>query len=90
MTAAATALVTGLVSAMLTIDPALTPREVRTLLRRSALPIGEGYDFEPVDAEGLTDPIVLSERGYDLDRARRRQLRAAQTGDGAPLSLGSA
>jgi hypothetical protein len=66
-TSYATALVSGLVAAMLSIDPALTPREVRTLLRRSALPIGEGFDFEPVDAEDLTDPIVPSERDYELD-----------------------
>jgi subtilisin family serine protease len=66
-TSYATALVTGLVAAMLTIDPALMPRDLRTLLRRSALPIGEEYDFEPVDAEDLTDPIVPSERAYELD-----------------------
>jgi subtilisin family serine protease len=66
-TSYATALVTGLVAAMLSIDPALAPRDVRTLLRRSALPIGEEFDFEPVDAEDLTDPIVPSERGYELD-----------------------
>jgi hypothetical protein len=66
-TSYATALVSGLVAAMLSIDPALAPRDVRTLLRRSALPIGEEFDFEPVDAEDLTDPIVPSERGYELD-----------------------
>jgi hypothetical protein len=66
-TSYATALVSGLVAAMLSIDPALAPRDVRTLLRRSALPIGEEFDFEPVDAEDLTAPIVPSERGYELD-----------------------
>jgi subtilisin family serine protease len=66
-TSYATALVTGLAAAMLSIDPALSPRDVRTLLRRSALPIGEEFDFEPVDAEDLTDPIVPSERGYEMD-----------------------
>jgi hypothetical protein len=66
-TSYATALVTGLVAAMLSIDPALSPAEVRALLRRSALPIGEEFDFEPVDAEDLTAPIVPSERAYELD-----------------------
>jgi subtilisin family serine protease len=81
-TSYATALVTGLVAAMWTIDPALSPRDIRTLLRRSALPIGEEYDFEPVDAEDLSDPIVPSERGYELDhpdvgRAARIDMRKA-------------
>jgi subtilisin family serine protease len=66
-TSYATALVSGLVAAMWSIDPELTPEEIRTLLRRSSLPIGEEFDFEPVDAEDLTDPIVPSERGYELD-----------------------
>lgn len=81
-TSYATALVTALVAAMRSIDPALTPEELRTLLRRSSLPIGEEFDFEPVDAEDLTAPIVPSERGFALDhpdvgRAARIDMRKA-------------
>ena len=66
-TSYATPLVTGLVAAMLSIDPTLHPDELRMLLRRSAMTIGEEYDFEPVEADELTAPILPSERDQDLN-----------------------
>ncbi|CAN0562341.1 unnamed protein product, partial [Ectocarpus sp. 12 AP-2014] len=66
-TSYATPLVAGLVAAMMSIDPELTPAQLRMLLRRSALTIGEEYDFEPVDADDLTAPILPSERANDLN-----------------------
>ncbi|TRX73217.1 S8/S53 family peptidase [Pseudomonas mangiferae] len=65
-TSYATPMVTGIVAAMLSINPRLQPEQVRMLLRRSAMTIGENYDFEPVDGDDLTAPIIPSERGYDL------------------------
>ena len=66
-TSYATPLVTGLLAAMLSIDPTLHPDELRMLLRRSAMTIGEEYDFEPVEADELTAPILPSERDQDLN-----------------------
>ena len=66
-TSYATPLVTGLIAAMLSIDPTLHPDELRMLLRRSAMTIGEEYDFEPVEADELTAPILPSERDQDLN-----------------------
>ena len=66
-TSYATPLVTGLLAAMMSIDPQLTPEQLRMLLRRSAMTIGEEYDFEPVDADDLTSPILPSERGNNLN-----------------------
>ncbi len=66
-TSYATPLVAGLLAAMMSIDPELTPEQLRMLLRRSAMTIGEEYDFEPVEADDLTAPILPSERGNDLD-----------------------
>ncbi|MBA4242348.1 MAG: peptidase S8 and S53 subtilisin kexin sedolisin [Pseudomonas sp.] len=65
-TSYATPLVTGIVAAMLSINPQLQPEQVRMLLRRSAMTIGGDYDFEPMDAEDLTAPILPSERNYEL------------------------
>ena len=65
-TSYATPLVTGVVAAMLSINPDLQPEQVRMLLRRSAMTIGGEYDFEPMDAEDLTAPILPSERNYEL------------------------
>lgn len=65
-TSYATPLVTGVVAAMLSINPELQPEQVRMLLRRSAMTIGGEYDFEPMDAEDLTAPILPSERNYEL------------------------
>ncbi len=65
-TSYATPMVAGVVAAMLSINPRLQPEQVRMLLRRSAMTIGENYDFEPVDGDDLTAPIIPSERGYDL------------------------
>lgn len=81
-TSYATAVVTATVAAMLSINPALKPAELRQLLRRSAMPIGEERDFEPVDAEDLTAPIVPSERAYllhhpDVGRSARLDIRRA-------------
>lgn len=64
-TSYATPLVTGVIAAMLSLNPELTPEQLRMLLRRSSMTIGENYDFEPVDADDLTAPILPSERGYD-------------------------
>ncbi|WNL39280.1 S8/S53 family peptidase [Halomonas sp. PAMB 3232] len=66
-TSYSTPLVTGLLAAMMSIDPTLTPAQLRILLRRSALPIGEEFDFEPTDADDLTAPILPSERAHDLN-----------------------
>lgn len=66
-TSYSTPLVTGLLAAMMSIDPTLTPAQLRILLRRSAMPIGEEFDFEPTDADDLTAPILPSERAHDLE-----------------------
>lgn len=66
-TSYATPMVTGVVAAMLSINPELQPEQLRMLLRRSAMTIGGDYDFEPMDAEDLTAPILPSERNYQLD-----------------------
>ena len=66
-TSYATPMVTGVVAAMLSINPELQPDQLRMLLRRSAMTIGGDYDFEPMDAEDLTAPILPSERNYRLD-----------------------
>jgi hypothetical protein len=66
-TSYATPMVTGILAAMLSINPELTPEQLRMLLRRSALTIGDNYDFEPIDAEDLTAPIIPSERNYRMD-----------------------
>ncbi|MBF7140861.1 MULTISPECIES: S8 family peptidase [Pseudomonas] len=66
-TSFATPLVTGTVAAMLSINPQLTPAQLRLLLRRSAMPIGADGDFEPADGEDLTAPILPSERNFDLN-----------------------
>lgn len=65
-TSYATPLVASLVAAMLSINPELEPAQLRMLLRRSAMTIGEEYDFESADADDLTAPILPSERAHDL------------------------
>ncbi|MEE4668336.1 S8/S53 family peptidase [Pseudomonas alliivorans] len=65
-TSYATPMVTGMVAAMLSINPRLTPEQIRMLLRRSAMTIGSNYDFEPVGADDLTAPILPSEREFKL------------------------
>jgi hypothetical protein len=81
-TSYATPLVTGVVAAMLSINPRLQPEQVRMLLRRSAMTIGGDYDFEPMDAEDLTAPILPSERNYkmsdkDVGRSARLDMQKA-------------
>ncbi|HWM29071.1 MAG TPA: S8/S53 family peptidase [Woeseiaceae bacterium] len=81
-TSYATVLVSGLVVAMLTINPALMPEEIHELLRRSSMPIGAELDFEPAEAEDLTAPILPSERAEQLDhpdvgRSARLDMRKA-------------
>lgn len=66
-TSYATPMVTGVIAAMLSINPRLQPDQLRMLLRRSAMTIGGDYDFEPMDAEDLTAPILPSERNYELN-----------------------
>ncbi|QIB53104.1 S8/S53 family peptidase [Pseudomonas sp. OIL-1] len=66
-TSYATPLVAGLLAAMLSINPDLEPDQLRMLLRRSAMTIGEEHDFEPMEADDLTAPILPSERGNDLN-----------------------
>ncbi|MFJ4386756.1 S8/S53 family peptidase [Pseudomonas sp. NPDC089408] len=81
-TSYATPLVTATVAAMLSINPALTPQQLRMLLRRSALTLGTEQDFEAMDAEDLTAPILPSERGGqlnhpDLGRSARLDMQRA-------------
>lgn len=66
-TSYATPLVAGVVAALMSINPELHPDQLRMLLRRSALTIGEEFDFEPTDADDLTAPILPSERGFDMN-----------------------
>ncbi|WGI26227.1 S8/S53 family peptidase [Halomonas alkaliantarctica] len=66
-TSYATPLVASLLAAMMSIEPELTPAQLRMLLRRSAMTIGEEYDFEPTDADDLTAPILPSERANELN-----------------------
>lgn len=66
-TSYATPMVAGLLAAMLSINPQLQPEQLRTLLRRSALAIGDNHDFERSDAQDLTAPILPSERNYQLN-----------------------
>lgn len=66
-TSYATPLVAGLVAAMLSVNPNLEPEQLRILLRRSAMTIGEEADFEPTDADDLTSPILPSERNNQLN-----------------------
>lgn len=81
-TSYATPMVAGIVAAMLSINPELEPSQVRELLRRSAMTIGRGSDFEPSEADDLTAPILPSERAYRLDdedigRSARLDMRKA-------------
>lgn len=66
-TSYATPLVASLLAAMMSIDPELSPAQLRILLRRGAMTIGEDFDFEPTDADDLTAPILPSERANDLN-----------------------
>lgn len=66
-TSYATPMVAGLLAAMLSINPQLQPEQLRMLLRRSAMTIGANHDFEPMDGEDLTAPILPSERRYQLN-----------------------
>jgi len=66
-TSYATPLVAGLLAAMLSINPELGPDQLRMLLRRSAMTIGEEYDFEPTEGDDLTAPILPSERANELN-----------------------
>jgi len=66
-TSYATPMVAGLAAAMLSINPQLQPEQLRMLLRRSAMTIGDQHDFERSDAQDLTAPILPSERNYRLD-----------------------
>ncbi len=75
-------MVAGVVAAMASINPSLSPEQLRELLRRSALTIGRDSDFEAADADDLTAPILPSERGYQLDdrdvgRSARLDMRQA-------------
>lgn len=81
-TSYATPMVTGVIGAMLSINPALEPQHMRELLRRSALTIGRSSDFEAAEADDLTAPILPSERSYQLDnqdigRSARLDMRKA-------------
>ncbi|CAG8865581.1 hypothetical protein PS627_01499 [Pseudomonas fluorescens] len=81
-TSYATPLVTATVATMLSINPQLTPEQIRMLLRRSALTMGVEQDFEAMDAEDLTAPILPSERSGmlhhpDLGRSARLDMQRA-------------
>lgn len=66
-TSYATPLVTATVAAMLSINPSLTPEQIRILLRRSAMTVGSDVDFEIPEADDLTAPILPSERNQQLE-----------------------
>ncbi|TBU83298.1 peptidase S8 and S53 subtilisin kexin sedolisin [Pseudomonas daroniae] len=66
-TSYATPLVAGVVAALMSINPELHPDQLRMLLRRSAMTIGEEFDFEPADADDLTAPILPSERDFNMN-----------------------
>lgn len=66
-TSYATPLVAGVVASLMSINPGLHPDQLRMLLRRSAMTIGEEFDFEPTDADDLTAPILPSERGFNMN-----------------------
>lgn len=66
-TSYATPMVAGLLAAMLSINPQLQPEQLRMLLRRSSMAIGDNHDFERSDAQDLTAPILPSERDYQID-----------------------
>ncbi|WP_434557604.1 S8/S53 family peptidase [Pseudomonas sp. Z4-20] len=66
-TSYATPMITGLLAAMLSINPQLHPEQLRMLLRRSAMTIGDNHDFEQMDGEDLTAPILPSERNHQLN-----------------------
>lgn len=81
-TSYATPMVSALLAAMLSINPDLKPEQLRMLLRRSALTIGANDDFEPMDAQDLTAPILPSERGHrlndkDIGRSARLDMQKA-------------
>lgn len=81
-TSYATPLVAATVATMLAINPALTPEQLRMLLRRSAMTLGTEQDFEAMDAEDLTAPILPSERKGqlhhpDLGRSARLDMQRA-------------
>ncbi|WWG78306.1 S8/S53 family peptidase [Pseudomonas poae] len=81
-TSYATPMVAGLLAAMLSINPQLQPEQLRMLLRRSSMAIGEKNDFERSDAQDLTAPILPSERNYqrtdkDVGRSARLDMQKA-------------
>lgn len=81
-TSYATPMVAGLLAAMLSINPQLQPEQLRMLLRRSSMVIGEKNDFERSDAQDLTAPILPSERNYqrtdkDVGRSARLDMQKA-------------
>ena len=66
-TSYAAPLVAATIAAMQSINPALTPEQIRLLLRRSAMAIGPESDFEAPEADDLTAPILPSERDQQLN-----------------------
>lgn len=92
-TSYAAPLVTATIAAMLSINPELTPEQLRILLRRSAMAIGPDADLEKPDADDLTAPILPSERNQQLNhphvgRSARLDMQSAL--DLAAQSLGRA
>ncbi|MDD1017071.1 S8/S53 family peptidase [Pseudomonas rubra] len=73
-TSYAAALVTGAVAAMLSIDPELEPRQVRTLLRQSALPLASGGTVD------ITLPLTSEERSIAGDSATGQSARLNMQG----------
>lgn len=65
-TSYATPMVVGVIASQMSINPDLQPDQLRMLLRRSSMTIGEEFDFEPTDAGDLTAPILPSERNFEL------------------------
>lgn len=92
-TSYAAALVTGTVAAMLAVDPALEPGQIRALLRRSALPLA-ARDEEQRQGIGLTSALTPAEHALAADSEAEVYARLNMQGalalviknrDGAPV-----
>lgn len=81
-TSFSTPLVGALLAALLSIDDSLTPAQLREMLRRSSLTIGDPVHFGSVDEYHLTAPILPSERpgnpaDPDIGRSARLDMYSA-------------
>lgn len=81
-TSFSTPLVASLIAAILSVDPDLQPAELRSLLRRTSLTIGDPVHFGSVGEYHLTAPILASERPgnmahSDIGRSARLDMHGA-------------